>query len=76
MDPNYVYLSKRLLQTADPIHQQLFLEAVRHGSPISWRHINLLGEYDFSDQRLEDSVGILPATWLQEQEAALMDIIR
>ncbi len=73
---NYVYLSKRLLQTADPIHQQLFLEAVRHGSPISWRHINLLGEYDFSDQRLEDSVGILPATWLQEQEAALMDIIR
>lgn len=28
---NYVYLSKRLLHAADPTHQQLFLEAVRHG---------------------------------------------
>ena len=73
---NYVYLSKRLLQSTDSTHQQVFLEAVRRGSPISWRHINLLGEYDFSDQRLEDSVGILPATWLQEQEPALMELIR
>jgi hypothetical protein len=26
----------------------------------SWQHINLLGEYDFSDEKLQDSVGIKP----------------
>ena len=31
-----------------------------HGSVISWQHINLLGEYDFSDEKLRDSVGIRP----------------
>ncbi len=29
-------------------------------SIISWSRINLLGEYDFSDEKLQDSVGILP----------------
>ena len=36
------------------------LDAVAHGSVISWQHINLLGEYDFSDERLQDNVGIRP----------------
>jgi hypothetical protein len=27
---------------------------------VSWQHINLLGEYDFSDEKLQDSVGIKP----------------
>ena len=67
---NYVYLSKRIFKTADPDFQHLLIEAIRHGSPISWQHINLLGEYDFSDKRLEDSMGILPATWLTEKEGA------
>ena len=31
---------------------------VTNGSVISWRHVNLLGEYDFSDEKLEDTVGI------------------
>jgi hypothetical protein len=29
-------------------------------SVYSWQHINLLGEYDFSDEKLQDSVGIKP----------------
>lgn len=29
-------------------------------SPMAWAHINLLGEYDFSEEKLKDSVGILP----------------
>jgi hypothetical protein len=32
----------------------VFLDAVAHGSVISWQHINLLGEYDFSDEKLQD----------------------
>ena len=26
----------------------------------SWQHVNLLGEYDFSEERLQDTVGIKP----------------
>jgi hypothetical protein len=37
-----------------------FLEAVANGSAVSWQHINLLGEYDFSDEKLQDTVGIKP----------------
>ena len=37
-----------------------FSNAVAHGSVIPWQHINLLGEYDFSDEKLRDSVGIRP----------------
>ena len=40
--------------------RQVFVDAVAHGSVISWQHINLLGEYDFSDGKLRDSVGIQP----------------
>jgi hypothetical protein len=31
-----------------------------NGSVVFWQHINLLGEYDFSDEKLQDSVGIKP----------------
>ena len=37
-----------------------FSNAVAHGSVIPWQHINLLGKYDFSDEKLRDSVGIRP----------------
>jgi hypothetical protein len=36
----------------------VFLDAVAHGSVVSRQHINLPGEYDFSDEKLRDSVGI------------------
>jgi hypothetical protein len=38
--------------------RQAFLDAVAHGSVIPSQHINLLGEYDFSDEKLRDNVGI------------------
>jgi hypothetical protein len=34
--------------------------AITTYSVISWVHINLLGEYVFSDEKLQDSDGILP----------------
>jgi hypothetical protein len=36
------------------------LKAIAGGSVISWQHINLIGEYDFSDEKLQDSFGIKP----------------
>ena len=29
-------------------------------SPMTWAHINMLGAYDFSDEKLRDTLGILP----------------
>ena len=51
---------KTLTGISSESFSEVFLDAVVHGSVISWRHINLLGEYDFSDEKLRDSVGIRP----------------
>ena len=29
-------------------------------SPQPWGHFNLLGEYDFSNEKLQDNTGVLP----------------
>ena len=57
---NYLYLSQRLEEIEDAASREAFLDAVAHGSAISWQHINLLGEYDSSEQRLRDNIGIRP----------------
>jgi hypothetical protein len=57
---NYLYLSQKLAEIEDPAKREELLQALAHGSAASWRHVNLLGEYDFSDDRLRDSVGIKP----------------
>jgi hypothetical protein len=31
-----------------------------HGSAAAWVHLSLLGEYDFSEDKLQHSVGIKP----------------
>jgi hypothetical protein len=38
--------------------RQQLLEAIANGSIIAWRHLNLLREYDFSDEKLGDSFKI------------------
>ena len=55
---NYLYLSQKLAETDDPERREALLQAIANGSVVSWQHINLLGEYDFSDDKLQDSVGI------------------
>jgi hypothetical protein len=57
---NYLFLSQRLEGTEDEDSRKTFLDAVAHGSAISRQHFNLLGEYDFSEEKLQDSVGIKP----------------
>lgn len=37
-----------------------FIDAFTHGSAAAWEHVNMLGEYDFSEEKLKDSVGIKP----------------
>lgn len=57
---NYLYLSQKLERMKDPNQKDQLLSAITSHSPLSWAHINLLGEYDFSDEKLKDSVGIKP----------------
>ena len=60
---NYLYLSQKLEDSEDTASREAFLEAVANGSAVSWQHINLLGEYDFSDEKLEDTVGTKPQNY-------------
>ena len=44
---NYLYLSQKFEVTEDAATQRVFLDAVAHGSVISWQHINLLASMIF-----------------------------
>ncbi len=57
---NYLYLTQKLSRMENKESKDRLLIAITTHSVISWAHINLLGEYDFSDEKLQDSVGILP----------------
>ena len=57
---NYLYLSHKLAGTTDAQSRENLMRFIETHSPVAWAHINLLGEYDFSDDKLRDSVGILP----------------
>ena len=55
---NYLYLSQKISAEPDETRRHAMLRAVQNGSVASWGHINLHGEYDFSDERLRDSIGL------------------
>lgn len=56
---NYLYLSQKLARMKEPEQKERLLSAIASHSVISWAHTNMLGEYDFSDNKLKDSVGIV-----------------
>ena len=55
---NYLYLTQKIAQEHDPQKKQGLIDTVRAGSIVTWRHINLHGEYDFSEEKLRDSIGL------------------
>ena len=52
---NCLYLNQYLLQ-APAAERQSVADAIAASSPVSWQHINLHGEFDFSDEALKDSL--------------------
>ena len=65
---NYLYLSRELAEEKNDARKTESIEAIRNGSVSTWRHVNLHGEFDFSDERMVDSVGlaspkISPCKW-------------
>jgi TnpA family transposase len=57
---NYLYLERQLEKMTNTEAKENLLHMMATHSPMAWAHINLLGEYDFSEEKLKDSVGILP----------------
>jgi TnpA family transposase len=57
---NYLYLTSQLEKANAEDEKENLRQIIRRHSPMTWAHINMLGEYDFSDEKLKDSVGILP----------------
>jgi TnpA family transposase len=44
---NYLALSEKVLNTTSKEDREALIEAIRGGSMITWKHVNLRGEYDF-----------------------------
>ncbi len=55
---NYLYLTQKIAEAESEERRQELLTAVHNGSVVTWQHIDLHGEYDFSDEKLQDSVGL------------------
>jgi hypothetical protein len=55
---NYLYLSRELDAETNEERRAVLIEAIRNGSAATWKHFNLHGEFDFSDERMVDSMGL------------------
>jgi Tn3 transposase DDE domain len=54
----YLYLSRVLAEEKSEERRAALIEAIRIGSVVTWAHFNLHGEFDFSDERMVDSMGL------------------
>ena len=67
---NCLYLNQQLFQVPSTERQAL-ADAIARISPVSWQHINLQGEFDFSDEALTEALHFdLAALLTVEWEAA------
>jgi hypothetical protein len=57
---NYLYLAHQLKKAPNAEIRENIRRLIVTHSPMSWAHINMLGEYDFSEEKLKDAIGILP----------------
>lgn len=57
---NYLYLTRQLERAHDSEIKDHLLRLIASHSLMAWAHINMLGEYDFSEEKLRDTLGILP----------------
>ena len=45
---NYLFLSNLIMETKDKEQRQQIIDCISHGSVITWKHVNLRGEYNFT----------------------------
>ena len=56
---NYLYLAHQLEKAPDEETRENLRRTIAAHAPMAWAHINMLGEYDFSEEKLRDTLGIL-----------------
>lgn len=52
---NYLYLSQLLANCQDEQERNEMVSMIKNGSVLTWRHVNLHGEYDFRRQASNES---------------------
>ena len=57
---NYLYLARQVEKAPDVNARENLLLLIKVHSSASWGHINMFGEYDFSGEKLRDTIDILP----------------
>ena len=57
---NYLYLARQLEKAPDEETRENLRRAIAAHAPIAWAHINMLGKYDFVEEKLKNALGILP----------------
>ncbi len=53
---NYLYLSQLLYNTKTEDEKHSLTQTIKNGLVVAWQHINLQGEYDFSEEILKNSI--------------------
>ena len=53
---NYMYLSQKVRDANSDAEKKTLIHTIKNGSVVAWQHINLQGEYDFSEEALKDSI--------------------
>lgn len=65
---NYLYLSQKIIDQENKGLRQKVIDALRNGSIVTWNHFNLQGEYDFSEEKLQDTMGLRVSDIMQLRE--------
>ena len=53
-----MYVSQLIAREPSPERRNELIEHAKRTSMAAWKHVNINGEYDFSDEKMEDSVGL------------------
>lgn len=53
---NYMYLSQKIYYASSDTERGNLIQTIKNGSVVAWQHINLQGEYDFSEEVLKNSI--------------------
>ena len=57
---NCLCLARQLEKAPDAETRENLRRAIAAHAPMAWAHVNMLGEHDFSEEKLRDALGILP----------------
>jgi TnpA family transposase len=55
---NYTYLKTKIDEETEEERKQELINGVQKGSIMWWGHFNFSGEFDFSDEKMVDSIGL------------------